>query len=226
MSAEQVETKRPKYIEPYRCPRCGSRKYKELHTRDGSDSVGYDCRCLTCGQEYTLWESITYEPTGIEIDGITHEIEQQDDALQAAIREGVALAAYGRLKILCGDICAELGQRILFSRDGNEQCFLREIADRIATEMEIAAKDVSDSDVKRATETMSNGLLADAQQAEPTKDMVAAMEIDELTEYADKHGIKYDPVITWVEESWDTFPQKEQELRDAVIGHMEKGGHL
>ncbi len=65
---------KPKFLRPWTCPKCGADCDAELGFKDGEESVGHYLEC-DCGCEFTYWESLTYAPYGVEVDGEMYPFE-------------------------------------------------------------------------------------------------------------------------------------------------------
>jgi len=78
-------------IKPWICPRCG-RDCSGLSSsvKDYDESVRHRMDCPACGCEFYHYESITYAPMCVEVDGVEYEYPAERPGLLAAAEQALA----------------------------------------------------------------------------------------------------------------------------------------
>ncbi|HOH66484.1 MAG TPA: hypothetical protein PLX34_20720 [Sedimentisphaerales bacterium] len=72
MSEAKVD--KPKHLAPWTCPKCGEHCGSEDHSyKDYVESVRYSITCPKCGCWFHHYETVTYEPACVEVDGVQYD---------------------------------------------------------------------------------------------------------------------------------------------------------
>jgi len=102
----EAKQDKPKYLAPWTCPKCGEDCSSEEHVyKDYVESVRYSITCPKCGCWFHHYETVTYEPASVEVDGVEYDYPQEsENAMEDGDSELLSAAERVLANWSCGDL--------------------------------------------------------------------------------------------------------------------------